>query len=125
MSSREGVWEQYIVNSDGSEEQMLTSLKTDISKAHWGKDNRIYFGAHEGDIDYIFSINPDGSDLQKVSTTNGSDFHPKTTSDNSMMVFVSYRDKNFNLYSRNLTTGTESRLLDWSSKEDRPDIFNN
>jgi TolB protein len=57
------------------------------------RDNRIAFVSAESGNDEIYSINPDGSDMRRLTSNTWEwDKHPSWSSDGSQIVFWSNRD---------------------------------
>ena len=57
----------YILEIDSMTVTRLTSDSADDVYPDWGPDNRIYFNSNRSDVWEAYSINPDGSDLIKLT----------------------------------------------------------
>jgi Tol biopolymer transport system component len=70
-----------------------------------GANGKIYFqGPHEGESGPadIFSVNPDGSEALDLTSGNGfSDERPNVSADGKHVVFQSFRDEGWNIFSMN------------------------
>ncbi|MBD3390659.1 MAG: hypothetical protein GF418_01425 [Chitinivibrionales bacterium] len=53
---------------------------------HWGADNRIYFSADYDGVFDIYSVRPDGTDLQRHTSVRGGAFAPCRTSEGSLII---------------------------------------
>jgi TolB protein len=73
MSRREGNWEVYIVNADGSGLQRLTNDPADDGLPTWSPDgNAIAFVSNRGGPWAVWAMTPDGSGQRQLFTMEGS-----------------------------------------------------
>ncbi len=80
------------------------------SAAFPGNNGRIVFTSlRDGNLE-IYSMNPDGSDQQRLTNDPGADIQPSYSPDGSKIVFASSRDGNYEIYVMNADGSTESRL---------------
>jgi hypothetical protein len=89
---------------------------------------RVYVSAHllpmvafdmeqDGNRD-VYRVNVDGTDLVRLTTQTGVDMSP--TVQNDRMVWVSYRNRNAELYTKPITGGSDVRLTTTSWNETEP-----
>ena len=70
--------------------------------------NRIAFSSNrDGDFE-IYTMNPDGSDVQRITTAAGDDTKPAWSRDKTKLAFVSERDGNSEIYVVNVVNGQAS-----------------
>jgi TolB protein len=73
MSRREGNWEVYVVNVDGSELQRLTNDPAEDGLPTWSPDgNAIAFVSSRGGPWAVWAMTPDGSGQRQLFTMQGS-----------------------------------------------------
>ena len=73
MSRREGNWEVYIINADGSGLQRLTNDPADDGLPTWSPDgNAIAFVSNRGGPWAVWAMTPDGSGQRQLFTMEGS-----------------------------------------------------
>ena len=66
-----------------------------------GSNGRIVFVSSRDGNPEIYSMNPDGSDLRRLTTNPGSDDAPAVSADGATIAFASDRDGNFDIYAMN------------------------
>lgn len=72
MSNRDGNWEIYVVNSDGTGFVRLTHDSANDGLPTWSPDGRsIAFVSDRGGIWAVWAVNPDGSDRRKLFDLGG------------------------------------------------------
>jgi Tol biopolymer transport system component/N-acetylneuraminic acid mutarotase len=102
----------YIYNSStGTESFIATSelYEPTVSTASGGP--RIVFGTnrHLGNHD-IYSMELDGSDETRLTTSPAYDDQPKWSPDSSKIAFISDRDGNFEIYTMDPSGGSQTRI---------------
>ena len=89
--------------------------------------NRIAFSSNrDGDFE-IYTMNPDGSDVQRITTAAGDDTKPAWSRDKTKLAFVSERDGNSEIYVVNVVNGQASgvaRRLTSNPATDRAPSWN-
>ena len=72
MSNRDGTWEIYIMNLDGSGLKRLTNNAANDGLPAWSPDGRtIAFVSNEGGAWAVWAMNPDGSSRRKLFAVGG------------------------------------------------------
>ena len=92
-------WEIWVMRSDGSDPQRLTSNDANDTVPAWSPDGReILFESDRDGNGEIYVMNSDGN--QQVNLTNhpAEDGTPSWSPDGSMIAFSSYRDDNWEIY---------------------------
>ncbi len=73
MSRREGNWEIYVINTDGSDLQRLTNDPAEDGLPAWSPDgNAIAFVSNRGGPWAVWAMTPDGSGQRQLFTMQGS-----------------------------------------------------
>lgn len=98
-SDRDGDYEIYTIEPDGSNLRQLTFNEAWDDKPSWSKDGtRIAFESDlDGDFE-IFSMNADGSNLQQLTFNDTDDWGPAWSPDGNSLAFHSDRDGDVELY---------------------------
>ena len=128
-SNRDGNWNIYVMNPDGSDQTRLTDHPAVDSWPSWSPDGRrIAFISSRDDpnpndddrIVEIYVMNSDGSDQTRL--TNDSAWHslPRWSPDGRRIAFQSYRDGNWEIYVMNEDGLGQTRLTDNSVPDGRP-----
>jgi Tol biopolymer transport system component len=92
-SLRDGNYDIYVMDADGSNEIRLTTDGSADLNPVWSPDGlRIAFVSTR-DADYeLYVMNADGSDQQRLTESGGRDEHPTWSPDGSRIAFSSDRD---------------------------------
>ncbi len=72
--------------------------------------NRIVFMSDRDGNREIYTMSPDGSDVQRLTNNNAQDLQPAWSPDKSRIAFVSNRDGNFAIYVMNADGGNQRRI---------------
>jgi Tol biopolymer transport system component len=98
-SNRDGNWEIYRMNSDGSNQVNLTRNKADDVWPVWSSDGeRIAFVSERDGNKNIYIMNWDGTELLQLTDSPADDEDPFWSPDGKKLAFVSTRDGNFEIY---------------------------
>jgi TolB protein len=112
VSSREGDWDIYTMNVDGSNVQVLAAHPAQDWAPAWSPDGRfIAFtsrrseaaGGTELEQPDIWLVEADGSNLARLTNDPAIDAQPGWSSDSRRIVFTSNRDGNLEIYEMDLS----------------------
>lgn len=112
---RDGNWEIYVMNADGSGQTNLTNDPAmDGSPAGpptWSADgSKIAFASdRDGNIE-VYVMNANGSGLTRLTNNGAADGMPAWSPDGSKIAFVSTRDGNLEIYVMNADGSNPQRL---------------
>lgn len=111
VSDRDGNFEVYTMNADGSDEVRLTDMSADTLYPSWSPDgSQIAFTSRrEGNFE-IYIMNADGSKIRRLTDNNATDVSPVWSPDGSKIAFASDRDGNYNIYVMNINGANVARL---------------
>ena len=102
-----GLW---IENPDDAEPRQLTTEGSDGLPAWSPNGKKIAFSRNvDGNVD-IYTINPDGSGLQRLTTAAGNDSVPAWTPDSRQIVFRSTRNGKWQIFIMN-ADGSNQRVI--------------
>ena len=128
-SNRDGNWEVYVMNADGSGQTRLTDNPAADSWPSWSPDGgRIAFISSRDDPDpndddsiwEIYVMNADGSGQTRL--TNDSAWHslPSWSPDGRRIAFQSNRDENAEIYVMNADGSGQTRLTNEAANDRFP-----
>jgi signal transduction histidine kinase len=118
-TKRDGNFEIYVANADGSEPLNLTKSSGYDTQPSWSPDGRkiAFSSQRNGNID-IFVMDIDGSNLQQLTTGRGYEEWPIWSPDGRKIAFVSDQHGNIEIYTMNadgsnLQQVTDNPADDW------------
>jgi Tol biopolymer transport system component len=100
-SNRSGVFEIYVMNSDGSAIRRLTTNPGPDVMPAWSPDGRriVFASARDGSPRELYVMNADGSDQQRLTSLGNNPGWPDWSPDGTRIAFHAARgDGNFDLY---------------------------
>jgi Tol biopolymer transport system component len=99
QSSRDGDYEIYLMNADGSGQVNLTDNPGYDYAPVWSPDGtRIAFTSNRDGNNEIYVMNADGSGLLNLTNNPGYDYAPAWSPDGTRIAFTSNRDGNSEIY---------------------------
>ena len=107
----EGIWqaEIWIMNSDGSEQTQIKSLKG--SGPYFTPDGRIVFSSEFKDKKSELSIaDIDGNNIIQLTDNEANEWHPDVSPNGKQIAFMSDRDGNYEIYVMNIDGSNQKRL---------------
>ena len=108
VSYRDGNYEIYIMNPDGSDQTRLTNNLVSDWNPSWSPDSsQIAFESWGGDRG-IYVMNADGSEVTRL--TSNQDYMPDWSPDGSKIAFESTRDGNGEIYMMNADGSGQTNL---------------
>lgn len=127
QSSRDGNFEIYSMNADGTNLLRLTNSPSNDITPSWSPDgNSIAFASDRSGNWEIYSLRADGSQLTQLTKDLGTNTSPNWTADGKKIVFISTRDaNNGDVYMMNPDGSGVERMTNDSTAKDgvlmRPD----
>ena len=112
-SRRDGNFEIYVMNADGSGVTRLTDNDAGDVLPSWSPDGRrIAFQSNrDGNVE-IYVMNADGSGVTRLTDNDADDSEPSWSPDGRRIAFTSKRDGNWNTYVMNADGSGVTRLTD-------------
>ncbi len=122
-SNRDGDYEIYIMDADGTNIDMLTKNSAqDIHPSLSPDGTKIAF-ATDRDGDYeIFIMNTDGSALKRLTNNNAKDTFPTFSQNGKYIAFTSNRDGNSEIYTMNIDGSNQRNITNNSWYDAAPSI---
>ncbi len=121
QSYRDGNWEIYAGNDDGSNLTRLTNNSaTDMQpKINRGATRIAFSSKRDGDYE-IFTMNMDGSGLTQLTKNTKDDVGPAWSPDGTKIAFQSYRDGQPEIYVMNADGSQQTRLTNYAGYDGEP-----
>ena len=107
-SNRDGNWEIYVMNSDGSNPHNITNNPATDNHPSWSPDgSKIAFQSERDGNWEIYVMNSDGSEQVRLTNDRGVDQSPTWSPDGTKIAFVSDRGGRHSVWTVNSEDGTE------------------
>ena len=120
-SNRDGNFEIYAMNADGSGVVRLTNNSATDYAPSWSPDGRrIAFNSHRDENWEIYAMNADGSGLTNLTNNSAHDYNPSWSPDGRRIAFSSDRDGNSEIYAMNADGSGVVRLTNNSAGDGDP-----
>jgi Tol biopolymer transport system component len=117
------------MNADGSAQTLVTDSQVTDKNGFWSPSGTRIVFASQNDLDGpsgldldLFTVNPDGSDIDQLTSTSGSDeSHPAWSPDGTKIAFVSNRaSNNYDVWTMNADGTNHVRLTTVVSPDGSP-----
>ncbi len=110
-SNRDGNFEIYVMNADGSGQTRLTNNPaSDVHPVFSADGTRIVFQSDRDGVQQIYVMNRDGSGQTRLTNTSANENSPSVSRVDNRIAFASGRDGNFEIYVMNLDGSNQMRL---------------
>ena len=121
-STRDGNYEIYAMNPDGSGVTRLTNNPASDEWPAWSPDStKIAFMSYRDGNWEIYVMSADGSGVTRLTNNPASDHCPAWSPDGTKIAFNSYRDGNGEIYVMNPDGSNPTRLTNNSADDEQPD----
>jgi tol-pal system beta propeller repeat protein TolB len=123
-SNREGGYQIYVMESDGTDIRKLTDFPPPNSEPTWAPDgSRIAFTSGKDDISNftLYTIAADGTNPRRLlEPVKGDNWYPTWSPQGDKIAFQSNRDGNFEIYIVEVKTGEVTRLTNNQATDSMP-----
>lgn len=120
VSDRSGTPQVYVKDVGGDREERITFQGNYNSSPSWSRLNRIAFcGASDGKFD-IFTVDPDGRNLRKLTDDQGNNEDPCWSMDGRYIIFSSSREGGNHLYMMNANGQNQRRITFMNGQQTSP-----
>src|SRR5438067_3409389 len=120
-SNRDGSYQIYVMDADGSAATRLTSLPGQNSEPSWAPDGRhiAFVSTQDGNYE-IYVMDADGATPTRLTTNVAVDAEPSWSPDGQRLAFVSTRDGRERIYVMNADGSAQTRLTDGPGSDTDP-----
>jgi Tol biopolymer transport system component len=92
-SNRDGNWEIYLMNADGSNQQNLTNNSAEDMYPAWSPDGmQLVFASDRDGNQELYVMDADGSNVRRLTDSPRDDYQPVWSPDGGQIAFVSRRN---------------------------------
>lgn len=120
-TNRDGNWEIYVMNPDGSGQTRLTNNTAVDNHASWSPDGtKLAFHSDRDGNREIYTMNADGSGQLRLTTNTSADEFPSWSPDGTRIAFVSTRSGNEEIYVMNSDGTNQVNLTNNSASDQMP-----
>ena len=120
-SDRDGNYEIYTMNQDGSDQMRLTDNPAEDRQPSWSPSGRkILFISERNGNPEIYIMNADGSNQTRLTENTAGDGEPSWSPDGTRIIFTSGRDGNAEVYIMNADGSNQTRLTENPAGDGEP-----
>ena len=120
-STRDGNYEIYVMNADGSGVTRLTNNSAYDFEPAWSPNGlRIAFRSRRDGNNEIYVMNADGSGVTRLTNNSAHNYEPAWSPDGRRIAFTSTRDGNYEIYVMNADGSGVTRLTNNPDSDDYP-----
>ncbi len=110
-SDREGNWELYVINVDGSDLRRLTDNAATDRAPDWSPDgSRIAFESTRDGGSEIYVMEADGSNPQRLTDNQAADHGPSWSPDGSRIAFYSTIEGGWEIFVMSIPQGSDTNI---------------
>ena len=121
-SDRDGNYEIYVMNSDGSNQTRLTNNSALDTYLSWSPDGSKIVFTSDRDGNYeIYVMNSDGSNQTRLTNNSSWDGYPAWSPDGTKIAFASNITGSSNIYTMNTDGTGKTRITNGPGDSDEPD----
>jgi TolB protein len=121
VSNKSGSPQIYVHDLVENTVERITFFERNYNTAPvWSKLNRIAFSGLKGDAIDIYTIDPDGSNLQQLTVNQGKNEEPCWSPDGRYIVFSSTRSGKYQLYIMNADGRNQQRITNGKGEQTSP-----
>lgn len=121
ISTRDGDYDIYRANADGSNIQNLTqNVWYDLTCILSPDDSRIVFTSYQNAKTHLYAMNPDGTDQQPLTQTGAWNADPSFSPDGQKIAFVSSRNGYNEVYVMDKDGSHQTCLTDLKARTESP-----
>ena len=120
-SSRDGNYEIYIMNGDGTNQTRLTNNPAgDFQPSISPDGTKIAFSSDRDGNTEIYTMNADGTNQTRLTNNTTGDGSPTWSPDGAKIAFESKRDGKYQIYTMNADGTSQTRLTSNSANDNSP-----
>jgi uncharacterized delta-60 repeat protein len=120
-SDRDGDYEIFIMNADGSGQIQVTDNNDADVYPSWSRQgSKIVFQSHRDGNNEIYIMNADGSGQTRLTDNSAQDNFPKLSPDGSKIAFTSSRDGNDDIFVMNADGSSPTNLTNHPASDLHP-----
>lgn len=124
-AQRDGNYDIYSMNSDGTEQTKLTTAAAyDTSPRYSHDGSKIVFVSSRDGNSEIYIMNSDGSNQTRLTSNSATDSEPSFSYDDTKIAFSTNRDGNYEIYSMNSDGTGQTRLTNEATDDYNPSFSN-
>lgn len=121
-SNRDGHYEIYVMDADGSNQTRLTNNSAEDAVPAWSPDGTKIAFASTRDGNYeIYLMDEDGSNPIRLTNNPALDLFPDWSPDGAKLAFTSLRDANYEVYVMDVDGSNQANLTNHSTPDSVPD----
>lgn len=112
ISKRDGNYEIYVMNSDGSNQTRLTNTDQKESEPKWSPNGKeILFASDRTGVNQIFKMNADGTAQTNLTRSAVPEYQGTWSPGGDKIAFTSIRDRNAQVYTMNVDGSNQVPLI--------------